>query len=93
MTREMMPLQDAISRLADMHEAERDRLKAWADEVAPQIAVELGIPLDRLRPVLDVHLAHHLAVMAEMTHQDATVLAASVPRKLDNKLINRIRRG
>lgn len=80
MTREMMPLREAIGRLADMHEAERDRLEAWADEVAPKIASELGVPLNQLRPVLDACLERHLAVLGEITYQDSAELAASTQR-------------
>lgn len=75
MTREMMPLRDAIGRLADMHEAERDRLKMWADEAAPKIAAELSIPSDQLRSVLDAHLMRHLATLGEMKEQNAAEFA------------------
>lgn len=74
MTREMMPLRDAIGRFAGMHEGQQDRVEAWAEEVAPKIAAKLGVPLHQLRPVLHAYLAHHLATLSEVIHMEAAEL-------------------
>ena len=77
MTNDKMRLGEAIGMLADLHETEAKRIQAWADEIAPTMAAELGIPLDRLRPVLEAHLAQHLSTLGEIAHLEAAELVAS----------------